>query len=88
MPMAQDNLDIIQPLLEQAASIYPDVMNAQEYLEIEDNLHTDESKIPTIADIINHLQEAESTNIGDRGDAEQETIKIGMNTEMEYGKIF
>jgi len=88
-PMVQENLNNIQPLLEQAASIYPDVMNAQEYLEIEDNLQTDEPKIPTIADIINHLQEPEFTNISDDDDdVEQETIRIGMDMGMEYGKNF
>ena len=56
--MPQDNLDNIQPLLEQAASIYSDMKSAREYLEIEDNLQTDESKFSTIADIIDHLQEA------------------------------
>ncbi|CAG8645481.1 338_t:CDS:1, partial [Acaulospora morrowiae] len=71
-------------------SIYPDVMSAQKYLEIENNLKTDALEMPTINDIIDHLQEIDLTNSSDNDDdnIEQETIKISMNMGIEYGKNF
>src|SRR5262249_4711118 len=89
IPMhVQGVLNSIQPILNQAAPLYLNIMNAQEYLEIEDNLETHEPKMPTIADIANHLQEIELANINDDDDIEQEFIKISTDVGMEYGKNF
>ena len=62
-------------------------MTAEEFFEIETNIHTDQS---TIADIIKSAQDPDEdlTDTTDKDNDEQESIKISMDMGLEYATKF
>ena len=65
-------------------------MTAEEFFEIETNIHTDQSEMPTIADIIKPAQDPDEdlTDTTDKDNDEQESMKISMDMGLEYGTKF
>ena len=83
------NENNIQSILEQIAPQYPGtIMTAQEFFETETSIQTDQLEMPTVAEIVNLVQNTDQTNTTDDEEGVEEPIKISMSVGMEHGMKF
>jgi len=63
-------------------------MTAQEFFETETSIQTDQLEMPTVAEIVNLVQNTDQTNTTDDEEGVEEPIKISMSVGMEHGMKF